>query len=192
MRHYQHITTLLSDIGREQAHTVAKRFATIPVEIIISSEMSRALETAEVISKTTGVEVLPSSLFHEILRPSAVRGRSMDDGEVVRLIQDTEAHFTDPSWKHSDEENFFDLKERAMKAIVFLELRPEANICVVTHGTILRMIFGVLLLGKDFSPELFSKLWTFLEISNTGITVCEKKLNDIWRLIVWNDSVHVR
>jgi broad specificity phosphatase PhoE len=44
--------------GREQAHLAAQNTADLPIEIIVSSPLSRALETAEIINTNFNVELI--------------------------------------------------------------------------------------------------------------------------------------
>lgn len=191
---YQVASLPLSDKGREQAQSLAQRFERLPVDVVIASDMERAAETARHIGVQTNCEVISEPLFHEILRPTAVRGREHNNPEVLELMKEVFHNWANPDWKHSDEENFFDLKERAAQAITYLEQRPEEYIAVVTHGTIMRMLYCVMCFGNDFSPELFRKVDVFLAHANTGLTVCEYQGQwnpDGWKLITWNDHVHL-
>jgi broad specificity phosphatase PhoE len=48
---YQHVHTPLSELGRRQAACVARRFERIPVDIVITSDMARAVETGRCIAE---------------------------------------------------------------------------------------------------------------------------------------------
>jgi broad specificity phosphatase PhoE len=187
---YQVHTTPLSEKGLAQAAFVAERFKKIPVDVIISSDMTRAAQTADCIARVVGRTVVYSGFFHEILRPSAIRGRLKADPEVMKIIERLNRHFADDTQRHSDEENFFDIKQRAVAGLDLLAKRPEENILVVTHGTILRMLMAVMIDGEDTTPEFFLKLDHFLSPSNTGITKCLWR-DSTWRLVVWNDHAHL-
>jgi 2,3-bisphosphoglycerate-dependent phosphoglycerate mutase len=187
---FQTFETPLSDKGLTQARFVAQRFATIPVERIITSTMLRAKETAHEISVVAHCAVEESPLFHELLRPTVIRGRERDEPEVQAVYKEILASFADPSKRHSDEENFFDAKTRSLKALRFLEERPEQELAVVTHGTILKMLITTTLHGSEATPEEFARLDYFLHPSNTGITKCVLTKHG-WRLWTWNDLAHL-
>jgi phosphoserine phosphatase len=187
---YQLPTIELSEKGMRQARELGKRFKNIPLDIILTSEMNRAVMTAEAIRESTNAPMEKSELFHEILRPFVVRGKSGQDPEVKRIMDEVKSKLEDPSWHHSDEENFFDLKARGMKAVQYLTERPEENIAVVTHGTILRLMLGLITLGNDLTPQDYKKLNHNFFIENTGITMF-KTYEDRLTLHTWNDYAHL-
>jgi 2,3-bisphosphoglycerate-dependent phosphoglycerate mutase len=187
---YQLHTIPLSEKGLAQAAFVAERFKTIPVDVIVSSDMTRAAQTADRIARTVGRSIVHSAFFHEILRPSAVRGKLKADPEVMRVTEYLIRYFADDSQRHSDEENFFDIRRRAVAGLDFLAQRPEEHILVVTHGTILTMLMAVMIDGEDTTPAFFLKLDRCLHASNTGITKCLWR-DGAWRLVVWNDHAHL-
>ncbi|TSC69328.1 MAG: putative phosphoglycerate mutase [Parcubacteria group bacterium Gr01-1014_56] len=191
---YQLPTMPLSESGRAQANFLAKRFETIPLDIIISSDMARAAETAKIVSDGTGHVLVLEPLFHEILRPSVVRGKIRTLPEVLEVMNIVHTYWSEKEKKHSDEENFFDLKERATKALEYIKSRQEENILVVTHGHFLRMLLAVMLFEELLNPELFAAIEKFFYPSNAGITMCEYDNpyhKNKWRLFTWSDYAHL-
>ena len=191
---YQLHDISLSDKGRAQAEFLAQRFEKIPFDILIASDMERAQETARTIGSKTGHPVIVEPLFREIIRPSAVRGRVQTDPEVKEIMKLAHAYWTNQEVRHSDEENFYDLKDRAAKALEFLTSRLEETLVVVTHGTILRMMISLMMAEENVTPDFFSKVETFLYPHNTGITWCEYDNQyhpNRWQLITWNDHAHL-
>lgn len=180
----------LSEKGREQAGFLATRFETIPIDIVITSPMERARETAVIIGKHTGHEVIESELFQEVRRPSVIIGKDTDDAEVLEIRKERDEHVTDETWRYSDEENFKDLKERAGKALQYILDRPEKNILIVTHGEILRIIISAMAFGDSLTGEIARKFMYVFAASNTGITKIEYS-NFGWFILVWNDHAHL-
>lgn len=187
---FQLPTIPLSDMGLKQAKFVAKRFKTIPVDIIIASDMQRASQTANIISKVLDKKVTHLSLFQEILRPSFVRGKKKDEPEVIRVMEEVKTNFDNKEWHHSDEENFFDLKSRALKCLEYLQSLHEENILVVTHGQFLNMLIGVMGLGDTMTAKQFKLLQQFFIAKNTGITIVEEYKGKFF-LLTWNDYTHL-
>ena len=181
----------LSKKGQEQARFVAQRFASIPINVIISSEMQRALDTAHAIAEVTRMEVAPSPLFHELLRPSEIRGKSKDDPKSSALFEELDRRFRqDSTEKYSDEESFFDLRSRAAEAVQFLENHQAKNICVVTHGTFLKTMMAVMMGGSEVPHQAAGMIYDFFFPSNTGITKCTFGETGWW-LQTWNDDAHM-
>ncbi|MEI6191112.1 MAG: histidine phosphatase family protein [bacterium] len=187
---FQLPTIPLSDMGLKQAEFVAERFKTIPVDTIIASDMKRASQTAEAISKTLNKKITYQALFQEILRPSFVRGKRKDDPEVMKIMEEVKANFDNQNYHHSDEENYFDLKNRAVKCLEYLQSLQEENILVVTHGQFLNMLIGIMELGDTMTPKQFKLLQKFFIAKNTGITIVEEYKGNFF-LLTWNDYTHL-
>lgn len=192
---YQLATTPLSEKGRQQGEFLAERFTKIPFDAIIASDMERAHETARIIGSKTGHTALTTELFREVRRPSEVWGKPRNDPKVTEIMDKTYKNFYEGGTGHiSDEENFYDVKERAIASLQYLTGRPEETLVVVTHGVILRMIFCVMLMGEDLSPNMFERVYGFMFPSNTGVSWCEYD-NEFhpgtWQLITWNDHAHL-
>ncbi|MDO8590794.1 MAG: histidine phosphatase family protein [bacterium] len=193
---FQLPTIPLSEKGLEEASFLSERFESIPIEVIFSSTMKRALQTAEIIGSHLGQSVTGSELFEEIKRPSFVRGKSKSDPEVKSTMREVKAHFTDPNWRHSDEENFYFAKERAQRALAFILDRKEESILVVTHGEILRMMLSIIVFGDEVTPEIYDGMKKSFIPFNTGISKIEydKEIGDKesgWYVLTWNDHAHL-
>ena len=187
---YQHVHTSLSALGRRQAACVARRFERIPVEIVITSDMARAAETGRCIAARNRLPMVCDPLFQEILRPTIVRGHRRDAPEALEMRRFLAEHWTNAGVKHSDEENFFDLKHRALQALAHLVARRETTVLVVTHGTFLCMLICCMMVGEEVSPPWFDRLHHFLVLKNTALSVCEYDQGN-WRLVSWNDDAHL-
>ncbi len=188
---WQFATTPLSAKGLIQAKYVAQRFASIDIDTIIASEMQRALQTAREIADVKGIEIIPSPLFHEILRPSEMRGKSRSDSDAIALWQKVDTRFREGiDEKHSDEENFFDCRLRAALAVKFIEDHSSQNMCIVTHGAFLRILIAVMMGGSDVTVKEVVDIFDFFHTSNTGITKCTLEEKGWW-LRSWNDDAHL-
>jgi broad specificity phosphatase PhoE len=144
---YQHLYTPLSALGRRQAEFVARRFERIPVDIVIASNMERAAATGRCIAERNRFPIVFDPLFQEILRPTILRGKGRDTPEALEIMRFLAENWTNARVKHSDEENFFDLKTRALRALDHLVGRPERTLLVVTHGTFMCMLIYLLYLS---------------------------------------------
>lgn len=188
--HFQYTDIPLSDIGLKQAQFVAERFRKIPIDILISSDMDRASQTAAAISKVLNMDASHNPLFREILRPTAVRGKSKTDPEVRAIMDEIKKNYDNKEWHHSDEENFYDLATRCRKALEYLRSLKEENILVVTHGHVLVSMIGIMSLGDSFSANDYTRYIKFFIPKNTGITIVEEE-NGKYFLLTWNDHSHL-
>lgn len=187
---FQFPETPLSDVGIEQAEFVANRFKDLQIDKIIASPFTRARQTAEIIARELGKPIDFNDLLIEYLKPTIFRGKSHDTEGLQNIIKMIREKMPDPSWHHSDEENFWDIRKRAMEFVAFLELQDEENLLIVTHSEILRMIISYMMMGDDHNLENYLKFESFFKTTNTGITVCEKTEHG-WEMKTWNDYAHL-
>lgn len=153
----QPMDTPLSDRGRAQADAVAARLAKGGVKGILSSDMPRALETAQRIALAAGCPITTSTLLHE-RNFGAWRGRAYDT-----LGFDPTQRDDAPEGGESTAV----FRERVLLAFAELlghRAALEGNLVVVTHGLVIRTILAELVSLPDElrSPE---------RVANTSVTI---------------------
>lgn len=163
----------LSPKGKQQAENVGRDLARLSIKRIISSTYQRARETTEIINAHLKVPVLYSDLLCERRNPSEIIGKTTDDPEVARIIDQIDLAYHDDDYRFSDEENFVDFKKRAKKCLTFLTHQRASETCIVTHHKFLKMMLSYMLYREKFSAADFAKLSFFNPSDNAGITVCE-------------------
>ena len=182
--------TPLTPEGERQAAAIADRVSRVDIDIIISSPYLRTKETARIINEIAQKPIEYSDLFVEKRNPTEHLGKMIYNPNEVRSSE----HFIDPNWKHSDEDNFSEIKARVLKAIEYLLARPEEKILVVSHGWFLRVFIAAQLFGETLTVDEYARMWRYLATRNTGLTLVEydeNNLNHGWRLITWNDHAHL-
>ncbi len=188
---HQKIEEPLSEKGARQARRVAERLKGSEAGLIVSSKCKRAMQTAQAISKATGKRIVYTNLLNECLSPSEVHGKKWNGKHATMVRKKINAHITDPKWHYSDEENVFDLRSRALKAIEYLKSKKADTIIAVTHGKIMHMILFVGIFGKDADvTSNFNKFLDNLGLHNTAITECEIDKNS-FKLVTYNDHAHL-
>jgi broad specificity phosphatase PhoE len=189
-RIYRGKETPLTDIGRAQAMVVAERVATLDIDVLISSDFLRAKDTAAIIGERLGVSPEEQPLFGEWLEPEHLLGKTYDHPDAQAMREALHGS-DDPEFRHSTEENFAEMKARAVTCFKFLEQHPASRICVVSHLGFLRVLAGVALLDASFGKAQYSSLFRHLEGGNTGITYVRfDDENERWKLVTWNDISH--
>jgi broad specificity phosphatase PhoE len=191
--HYQGPEDPSTDSGIIIGHKLGLRFAKLPVDIIISSDYTRAVQTAHIIDEHLEVkkEIVFTSLLREFKHPTEVEGRPINDPEAYRIMEQTREHFTDPNWRYSDEENFFDLVARAKAYEEFLKTFKQEHVLTVTHGGFLKMLVAVRVWGSHISPEIWHNFDQRFMVDNTGITLLEKNQEGLWMVKSFNDIAHL-
>jgi probable phosphoglycerate mutase len=190
----------LTDRGREQAAYIATRCKNLPLDIIVSSTFVRAKDTAQIIADQVGKTIEYSDLFVERRRPSEEIGVRRDSALFSKVGAAMRAHFPEPGWRYSDEENFDDLKERAGTALRYLAARPEQHLLVVTHSFFLRTLLARAIFGDSLTGKECQDVLRGFEMENTGITILHHQPEEYytvpgseieWRVWVWNDHAHL-
>jgi broad specificity phosphatase PhoE len=194
-RRRQHAGSGLSTEGKVQAEFLKQRFIDVPFDKIITSDMDRAVQTAEAISGVMVDKIEHSALFRETKRPSEVVGKSYNDPESQRIFNEMVAHEDDPQWHYSDEENLHDVCNRARNALALIDKLPEQRIVIVSHTEFIIAIFVAMVFTDIKSAtRAFTDMRYIMQLNNTGISIFE--FADIdgfarWRLRTWNDLAHL-
>ncbi|HZE69565.1 MAG TPA: histidine phosphatase family protein [Pyrinomonadaceae bacterium] len=182
-----HTATPLSSRGRQQARATARALASEKFTSIYSSDLPRAIETAEPLAKLTHVEIQPTEAFRE---------RSVGVMEGLTFEEAAEAHpeqyaaLLRRDFEHimSGGESYRQLLDRASRKLdEAIANNQGGRIAVFTHtGTI--CILALHLMGALDSPEL-KPVW--IATSNCG--VCRFDLNDdgFVRVAALNDTNHL-
>jgi broad specificity phosphatase PhoE len=188
-------TTPLSEKGAEQTTLIAERFRTIKIDSILSSPQTRAKVTAEAIAAATGKNIRYSDLLVERKKPTAIIGLDRTSPEFDKIEDAVRNNFHNLAWRHSDEENFLDLKTRAATILNHAESLDGENIVMVSHGVFMVMLFAYVLFGESLTSQEFWAIFVGTDHKNTGITVLQQsKFKDepvLWKLITWNDHAHL-
>jgi broad specificity phosphatase PhoE len=185
----------LNENGRRQAEYIAARVSKLPFEALIASPFQRAKQTAEAITKATGMAAEYSDLFVERIKPTSINGKPYRDEKANMLWREWEKSLHTPNMRVEDGENFDDLVARADRALALLRDRLEKSMVVVTHGYFLRTILARVLLRNLLSGEIFRCFQRAAAMENTGLTVLRyhagSEEDSSWRLWVYNDHAHL-
>lgn len=130
----------LSDHGLRQADAVGKELSNVTFDVIYYSRISRAKQTAEGIRRQQD-----NTRFEE--EPLLIDISWGDwEGKTAK-----EALVTDESielWKNNpyelippNGETFYQALDRIHRLFKRLQTQPEKNVCLVTHGAIINLIF---------------------------------------------------
>lgn len=135
----------LSQSGRDQAEELAKLFANRQLSAIVSSPLVRARETAEIIARSAGVEVIIDDRLSEI---DVGSWEGLTIPEVTRQMPDffDKLDAGEDFKRSATGETAEDLGKRG--AEVFVELARkyhQGNILAVTHGFFIQVVISTLL-----------------------------------------------
>lgn len=189
-RTYEGGESPLTELGIQQAQTVAQRFTNIPVDIVLTSDMVRAEHTGRIIAEHCGVPYEVIGHAHEQFRHKDVYGIPHTDDRVKHLEKELWGSFA--QGKNLDgAETFENLRMRAQEVQNVLESRYEQNIVLASHGNFLKFFMYHILLGELLTPQVFSAANSRMRTKNTGITYFTLSADKGWQLHTWNDHAHL-
>lgn len=146
----------LSENGRLQAETVAERFSKKKIKAVYSSDMLRAVQTAEIITEPHGLNVKQVEGLREIdfgnwEGLTYYEIEEMDGDHLTAWIEDP-ININIPkgeTWEH--------FESRVLKSLSsIIEEEKDGEVIIVSHGGPIKLLVGHYY-GRD--PEFFSSFW---------------------------------
>ena len=182
-----HTATPLSPRGRKQAHATAQALKDDQLTAIYSSDLARAVETAQPLARLTGLTVDTTEAFRE-RSVGVMEGLTFEDAaqrhpeEYAALLRRDFEHVL------SGGESYRQLLDRARNKLdEVIEQHNGGRIAVFSHtGTI--CIMALHLMGALDAPEL-KPVW--ISSSNCGITRFELRADGFVRVLAVNDTRHL-
>lgn len=152
----------LTDLGREQARAVARTLKSLGFDRLVTSDLARARQTAEIIGSELDLALAPDSLLRE--RCFGVlegQPQEMLDSERSGIVDGV---MVDPDARPDGGESFRDVVTRAG---IFVESTRDAadgeRLLVVTHGGTIRAlrayVDGATLEGLDAFAVANCSVW---------------------------------
>ena len=182
------LDTNLSERGIAQAHTAAKELRDLGIKKIISSDLTRARDTAGVVGDDLGVEVVVDKRLRET-HLGQWQGKTHD--EVDTAHDGARAVWrSDPTWAPPEGESRIDVAQRS-RAVVdeLLDTYDEwgnSAVLLVAHGGTIAALTASLLGLEVAQYPLFKGLGN----ANTSRLVAMPRVNDPaqtqWYLEAWN------
>jgi len=157
----------LNALGREQARLAGERLAQLPVKMtrLVSSDFTRARQTADEIGRVLGMTPERDSLLHECTPAS--------DRADIRS-------------QHSPEELV--RCDSQLQAAWDAHMRPspggDARDVLVCHGNVIRW-FVCRALGAD------AKRWLSMDIANASLTLIAVRADSTTKLVLFSDVGHL-
>jgi broad specificity phosphatase PhoE len=126
----------LTELGHAQAAAVARDLATLRPGALISSDLHRAVQTAEHCARATGLAFTTTPALRE-------QGYGVLEGRPSRELWDV-VDWTDPHWSAEGGESLAQLHERVTGFLHQLRTDPPAEVvAIVTHGDTIRAVQAV-------------------------------------------------
>lgn len=167
-----HLDVPLNETGRKQAALVAQRLASEKWDVLITSDLLRARETTEEISRAIN---MPVAAFDQRLR-------EIDKGQIAGTIEEERIAKWGADWHKLDlgEESAEHLRKRGVKvAEDIAQTFAGKKVLVVSHGALMHQMFKALLQDDQLSV-----------LDNTSITTLVR--DEIgWKALLYNCTKHL-
>jgi probable phosphoglycerate mutase len=182
-----HSPTPLSARGRTEAEAVARALQSDSITAIYSSDLQRALETAEPLARATGLEIKPVRAFRE-RNVGQMEGLTFE--EAAQKYPEEYAALLRRDFDHVllGGESYRQMLDRASRELDrAIEAHRGGAIAVFSHtGTI--CILSLHLMGALDAPTL-RPIW--IASANCGITRFELHRDGFIRVLAINDTRHL-
>lgn len=175
------IDTPLSPLGHRQGRVVAAALARLQLDVVFSSPLCRAKDTARYVAEAANVELLCEDRLKE-LNAGIFQGKLWPD--IERDLPEVAAAWRkhDPDYRLPDGESRRDLMLRGKAALEAIRDSGFQRIAVVAHGGLLTAAFKALLdIPGDRSP---------FDLFNCSISRCTWA--DQFKLLTLNEVEHLR
>jgi broad specificity phosphatase PhoE len=178
-----HLDAPLNAAGLAQAEALAAHVASLAVDVLYSSDLSRARQTAAAMERTTGLTAVVDADLREV-----------DVGELAGWNRE-QARASDPAWYqrwldgavegYRRGETYAELHERSVRAFRrVLEAAQGRTAVVVCHGGNIRAIVSEIVgLGAD-------ERWRVAGAANCSLTAIEQRRGRL-QLATFNETGHL-
>jgi glucosyl-3-phosphoglycerate phosphatase len=178
-----HLDSALTDVGRNQARFAVPALARFSPEIVVTSDLRRAMDTATTFTETTGV---PLRVDKRLRETNLGLWQGMTSAEVDEQWPGARQQWqTDPTWTPPGGESRLEVAARAAEVVGDLDETTDDTAVLCAHGGLIAALTGHLL-------ELPITAWAKLGgIGNCHWTVLARRGSSglAWRLRVYNAGI---
>ncbi len=178
-----HTDILLDELGRQQASMAAEAFRGTELTRVLTSDLQRAITTAEPLAKATGATLTQR---HDLRERSFGDWEGLDFRDVAAkmleqsLLQGIPMHEVRPPAG----ESFADVWQRLDGVLAELK-DAEGPTAVVSHGGTVSILLSRLLCGTLETSRSF-------RFGNTSITELERRPDGYFSIVRYNDVAHLQ
>ena len=138
----ENIDTKLTEVGKKQAEKLKEIWHEHnEIELVITSPLSRTLETASILFKDTKVPILAQELLREYPLGLDTPNKRASRTKLIKTYPEVDFSLIlsdqDTLWRENESELPENLKKRVQKTKEWLLDRPEKTIALVGHSTFL-------------------------------------------------------
>jgi probable phosphoglycerate mutase len=184
-RQQGHLDSPLTPLGRKQAEAMAAGLCAYRIDAFYASDLGRARETADVISRLLGLPYETDARLRE-RHLGVIQGFTYEEFAVDHAAELARFKGGDPDFRLSGGESE---RERFRRHTACLEelagRHPGRTVLIVTHGGALRSF-----MDRALDIPLGAK--RAYALPNASINVFSIADGNEWRLATWGETAHLR
>lgn len=182
LRAQGHSDTPLDETGRIQAKRLAQALVGESIIKVVSSDLSRAADTAQEIASTIGAPLLLDARLREI---SLGQYEGLPFAEVQAMLRQSAADQGIDVWqvRPPGGESRYDVFERVLPIAQWL-FEEEEDTLVMGHGGVCALLMAHLVKGTIATARSF-------RFSNAGITECNRHPEGSFVIRKYDDTSHL-
>ena len=174
----------VTELGKRQIEALAERFSAIPVDAVYSSDLSRAVLTAEAAARSAGLPVRTRTALRELnIGPWEQRffgNICHEQPELARQFLEDSEH-----WHLEGAETFGEVRTRALTELRRIaEENSGKTVAVASHGVTIRCIMSGIT-GIPLSDNVRLPIFR-----NTAVTKLQWD-GEAFRVLYMNDASHL-
>lgn len=180
---YQNRSSSILNIDEADMPKISKALSLIKPGLILTSELTRSIETADLIDYKT--ERRKEPLLNEFCEPSSLAGKKIqsDNSYIFKLIH---KYDEDPFYSESDGESMSSFIDR-IKSFKLKYGNSDKTIICISHGFYMRMFLLLILTNEsNIHPNIITNLFN-LKLGKLNYSSFEVQ-NGIWSLESWNNK----
>ena len=182
-----HSPTPLTELGRSQASATARRLAQTGVDVVLSSDLSRAEETAQIIGEVLGLPLEVTPLLRE-RSVGIFTGLSFDEARECYPAEYQALLRREPDSAPPEGETYMQCRERATGYLQeALAKHAGKRILLVSHQLTLYQL--VLHIHGLSTPATGPKV--YVRIDNCALHRFEHYEDGVWQVLALNDAAHL-
>ena len=180
-----HLDIPLNATGRVQASRLARALlGRAPIDVICSSDLSRALQTARIVAEATGAPLSTHTGLRERCF-GALEGHTFAEISAASPQEAERWRRRDPAWTPPDGESLLSLRERVMQTVQALAAQNAGKtLALFTHGGVLDVLYRAAT-GLGLQD---ARTW---QIGNTAVNRLLWTPDSGLTLVGWADTTHL-
>lgn len=183
-RYMGHLNSPLTETGLKQAEAVAKRLQHINFDALYSSDLGRAVQTAQAIAEHTGKTLMTDVLLREQDMGLFQGLTRLEAAEKYPEQWQAYNNSKQPDYAEHNGESVQQLCARVQQIFeVYADKHEGQTAVIVTHGSLLKKLCRVVL-GMPAENE------QYFTCKNTSLNIFSQ-YSENWQLQTWGDIAHL-